>query len=248
MKKKKIARKHIHPIIKPYYSLLRSSIIVSCIGLLLGGIYLFLNTPSGFFLSSNKERVDFNRTTGYYDASGTSANYLGKIVKVPQPIDSIAYANVLGDTTADKRIEVDLTNQRVYAFENGNKVYDFLVSTGKWWPTPTGTFKIWVKYRYVKMSGGSKALGTYYYLPNVPYTMFFYNDQVSKYKGFSLHGTYWHNNFGHPMSHGCVNMKTEEAAQLYEWAMPSTGGKSSVLATTENPGTSVVIYGTTPAN
>jgi len=72
------------------------------------------------------------------------------------------------------------------------------------------------------MSGGSKELGTYYYLPNVPYILFFYNDKVEKKTGYSIHGTYWHNNFGTPMSHGCINMKTSEAEIIYNWADPNT--------------------------
>jgi hypothetical protein len=96
------------------------------------------------------------------------------------------------------------------------------------------------------MEGGSKLLGTYYNLPNVPYTMFFSNDDVLKSSGFGIHGTYWHNNFGHPMSHGCINMKTEEAEQLYEWATPKLNGEQSITATPDNPGTRVIIYGQTP--
>ena len=73
-------------------------------------------------------------------------------------------------------------------------VRTFLVSTGTWLhPTVTGTFYIYVKYRFANMAGPG------YYLPNVPYVMYFY-------KGYGLHGTYWHHNFGHPMSHGCVNL------------------------------------------
>lgn len=119
---------------------------------------------------------------------------------------------------SNKRIEVDLSNQRLYAYENGQKIFDFLISSGTWNRTPTGEFKIWTKIKSQKMSGGSKELGTYFYLPNVPYIMFFYNDQVPKQMGYSTHGTYWHNQFGKPMSHGCINMKTEEAKVLYEWA------------------------------
>ena len=63
--------------------------------------------------------------------------------------------------------------------------------------------------------------------------------------GYSIHGAYWHNNFGHPMSHGCVNMKTEDAEQIYNWANPPTEGNTT-YATKENPGTEVVIYGTAP--
>lgn len=152
---------------------------------------------------------------------------------------------VLGETTGGKRIEVDLTHQRVYAFEGENKVFDFPTSTGKWYPTPTGEFRIWVKLRYTKMEGGNPADNTYYYLPNVPYVMFFANNKIAKSRGFGLHGTYWHNNFGHPMSHGCVNMRTEDVAQLYTWAEPTTGGNTT-YATADNPGTRLVIYGQAP--
>lgn len=157
--------------------------------------------------------------------------------------------SVLGVTSdLPKRIEVDLRNQKVYAFEGTQKVYEFTVSTGKWAPTPVGEFTIWAKVRSQKMSGGDRSLNTYYYLPNVPYVMFFYNNQIGKMRGFSLHGTYWHDNFGHPMSHGCVNMKIADAKTLYEWATPTlTNPKAwSTLASAENPGTKVVIYGETP--
>ncbi|HLD24907.1 MAG TPA: L,D-transpeptidase family protein [Patescibacteria group bacterium] len=152
------------------------------------------------------------------------------------------------DFARDKRIEVDLTHQKVYAFEGNVRVYEFLVSTGKWGWTPTGEFTIWAKVKSQLMSGGSKALHTYYYLPNVPWVMFFYNDSTPKMKGFSFHGTYWHNNFGHPMSHGCINMKIEEAKILYDWATPVVTDEKawSTLATPENPGTNVIIYGETP--
>jgi lipoprotein-anchoring transpeptidase ErfK/SrfK len=107
-------------------------------------------------------------------------------------------------------IDVDLTNQRVYAYEGDVMVNSFIVSTGTWLtPTVTGTYKVYVKYRSASMSGPG------YYLPDVPYIMYFY-------KGYGLHGTYWHNNFGTPMSHGCVNLRTDEAAWLFNWASVGT--------------------------
>lgn len=170
----------------------------------------------------------------------------------PPALSSLMNGNperVLGITSAERRIEVDLSNQKVYAFEGLVKVYEFTVSTGKWARTPTGEFTIWSKVRSQKMSGGSRALHTYYYLPNVPYVMFFYNDEIPKARGFSFHGTYWHDNFGTPMSHGCVNMRTSDAQLLYNWADPLvTDSKTwSTLADSSNPGTRVVIYGTTPS-
>ncbi len=159
-------------------------------------------------------------------------------------------SRILGVTSpTNKRIEVDLAKQKVYAYEGNTKIFDFTVSTGKWGRTPTGTFRIWAKVRSQLMSGGSQSDGTYYYLPNVPYVEFFYNSETPKSMGYSFHGTYWHHNFGHPMSHGCINMRTEDAAKLYDWTTPEvTNPKAwSTIATRDNPGTEVVIYGNPPA-
>jgi lipoprotein-anchoring transpeptidase ErfK/SrfK len=110
----------------------------------------------------------------------------------------------------ERWIDVDLTNQAVYAYEGDAVVNSFIVSTGTWLtPTVTGQYTVYVKYRSAPMTGPG------YYLPNVPYIMYFY-------KSYGLHGTYWHNNFGHQMSHGCVNLRTDDAAWLYNWASVGT--------------------------
>lgn len=107
-------------------------------------------------------------------------------------------------------IDVDLTHQMTYAYEGDTLVNSFLVSTGTWeHPTVTGQYYIYVKYTSASMSGPG------YYLPGVPYVMYFY-------KGYGLHGTYWHSNFGTPMSHGCVNLRTEDAGWLFDWASVGT--------------------------
>lgn len=103
-------------------------------------------------------------------------------------------------------IDVDLSEQRLYAYEGDKVVASFIVSTGvPAHPTVIGKFRIYIKLESTDMSGPG------YYLRNVPYTMYFY-------KGYGIHGTYWHNNFGTPMSHGCVNMRTEDARWLFYWA------------------------------
>lgn len=184
-----------------------------------------------------------------FDSSATTAIFNNEPVALPNQIaNETPLKRVLGIASGEKRIYVDLTNQRLYAYQGDTLVYSFLVSTGKWHPTPTGTFNISLKFRYIKMSGGSVALHTYYYLPNVPYVMFFQNDQYPTYLGYSIHGTYWHNNFGHPMSHGCINMKTEEAALIYEWSGPQLNGKTSARAGKNNPGTLIIIYGKAPSS
>lgn len=150
-------------------------------------------------------------------------------------LQAIKQQRVLGETTDNRWIEVDLSEQKLYAHEGDRIAYQFLVSSGKWAPTPTGEFRIWSKFKYTKMEGGRKEINTYYYLPNVPYTQFFY-------KGYGLHGTYWHNNFGHPMSHGCVNLATPDAEKLFYWTSPVLGDKSSVSASKDNLGTKVIIH------
>lgn len=107
-------------------------------------------------------------------------------------------------------IDVDLTHQMVYAYEGDTIVNSFVVSTGtSMTPTVTGKFKIWIKLKKTNMSGPG------YYLADVPYTMYFY-------KGYGLHGTYWHSNFGTPMSHGCVNLSIPDAEWLFYWASEGT--------------------------
>lgn len=152
---------------------------------------------------------------------------------------------VLGtsDPAAKKHIFVDLSQQKLYAYEDDRLFMETSISSGKWFPTPTGEFDIWVKLRATRMSGGVG--DDYYDLPNVPYVLFFYNKDVSQATGFSLHGAYWHNNFGHPMSHGCVNMRQTDAEKLYHWANPVTTGPTT-YADRENKGTKVTIYGEAP--
>jgi lipoprotein-anchoring transpeptidase ErfK/SrfK len=95
-------------------------------------------------------------------------------------------------------------------YEGNDVVRSFVVSTGTWqYPTVTGQFRIYVMYRYADMTGPG------YHLPDVPYVMYFY-------EGYGLHGTYWHNNFGTPMSHGCVNFSIPDAGWLFNWSSIGT--------------------------
>jgi lipoprotein-anchoring transpeptidase ErfK/SrfK len=124
-----------------------------------------------------------------------------------QPVGNAPLPPVQSD---QRWVDVDLTHQRAYAYQGTQVVRSFIVSTGiSIYPTVTGQYHIYVKYRYADMRGVG------WFLPDVPYTMYFY-------KGYGLHGTYWHHNFGTPMSHGCVNMKTEDAAWLFDFASVGT--------------------------
>lgn len=114
----------------------------------------------------------------------------------------------------ERWVDVNLTTQTLRAFEGDTVVFTTLISSGTWdHPTVTGQFRIWLTYRSQTMDGS--LLGYDYYLEDVPYVMYFYQD-------YALHGTFWHNNFGTPMSHGCVNMETNDAAWMYNFVSIGT--------------------------
>lgn len=113
-------------------------------------------------------------------------------------------------TSNGKAIVVSVNTQRIYAFENGQLVRSHLVSTGlPKTPTVLGDYSVYVKYVADDMSGPD------YFLPQVPYTMYFH-------QGYAIHGTYWHNQFGRPMSHGCVNLPVGESEWFFQWAEVGT--------------------------
>jgi LysM repeat protein len=138
--------------------------------------------------------------------------YTGQVLTIPNgPVSAPAPAaaapppaNAPGATiVGGKQIVVVLSQQTVYAYENGQLLRQFVVSTGlPATPTVQGDYAIYVKYDSTRMTGPD------YDLPGVPW--------------YGFHGTYWHNNFGNPMSHGCVNMRTPEAEWLYMWAPVGT--------------------------
>lgn len=125
----------------------------------------------------------------------------------------------------DKRIDVSLGTQTLTAFEYEQIVFQTKISSGiataRQNPgdlstkTPVGEFRIITKYPSKHMGNGSLfATPDDYELPGVPWTSFFHE------AGYAFHGTYWHDNFGTPMSRGCVNMRIEEAKWLFRWARP----------------------------
>ena len=125
-----------------------------------------------------------------------------------------------------KRIEVSISRQELVAFENDVEVFRTNVSTGipdsRHIPgliptsTPTGEFNVYSKMPSKHMGDGNVTSDIEAYeLPGVPWTTFFAPN------GVAFHGTYWHKNYGVPMSHGCVNMRTEEALWVYRWTTPA---------------------------
>lgn len=181
--------------------------------------------------------------TAEVDDSEKIGIFEGKEIVVPK----IAYAesygrNVLGVSNPERWIEVDISEQKLKAWDGNTLFLETLVSTGlPWYATPLGEFRIQYKIRATKMEGGQ---GKYYYnLPGVPFVMFFGNDKLSWGRGYGLHGAYWHNEFGTRRSHGCVNLPVPVAEQLYNWTSPTVPeGKNLIKADDSNPGTRVVIH------
>ncbi len=145
----------------------------------------------------------------------------------------------IGDfpTLTEKWVDVDLSHQRMTAYEGTKPVYTAYISSGKAsTPTVTGVFRIWAKISSQTMSGGSVAAGDYYNLPGVPWVAYFYKD-------YALHGAYWHARFGTPTSHGCVNLTIRDAEWLYNWMTPDNPGRGWYTTDkSDQLGTMVVVH------
>ena len=114
----------------------------------------------------------------------------------------------------ERWIDVNLSTQTLNAFEGNKLVFSTLISSGlPAYPTVTGQFRIYLEYQIQTMDG--RTLGYDYVVEDVPWVMYFFED-------YAIHGAYWHNNFGYPMSHGCVNMSVAEAKWIYDWASIGT--------------------------
>lgn len=132
-------------------------------------------------------------------------------------------AKVTPDTTrpdgveADRWISINLFEQTLAVYDQGQLVFATLVSSGLpgWWTRP-GNFQVYSKLERDDMTGAFAAnRSDYYYLQDVPWVLYF--DQAR-----AMHGAYWHNGFGYPRSHGCVNLSPTDAHWLYDWASEGT--------------------------
>lgn len=117
-------------------------------------------------------------------------------------------------TTTKKRIVVSVSEEKLYAYDGDVLFMEEPISTGlEFTPTPRGTFTVFEKTPSRFMQGPIPGVSDQKYdLPGVPWDLYFTKD------GAVIHGAYWHNNFGKPWSHGCVNLSPENAEKLYMWA------------------------------
>jgi hypothetical protein len=145
---------------------------------------------------------------------------IGKVLPVERPpmVDTFRW------------ISVDLYEQVGIAYEGSTPVFTTLVSSGlSEWPTNEGLFHIYARYERTTMSG-AEGKPDFYYLEEVPWTMYFDDD-------IALHGTYWHDGFGYRHSHGCVNLSITDAEWLYRWT-----AQEDDWITQRDLGTAVYVY------
>lgn len=138
--------------------------------------------------------------------------YAGQELVIPDPTltPPANYGQPVGAPATDRYIVVELSAQRIQAFQGDTLMRESIVSTGlPGTPTVLGEYAIYSKLVEQTMYGPG------YYLPGVQWVMYFY-------QGYAIHGTYWHNNFGQPMSHGCVNLPNDEARWFFEFAQIGT--------------------------
>src|SRR6266540_4096095 len=146
-----------------------------------------------------------------------------------RPIPFDEWSPITSDIPSeDKRIEVNLTTQVLTAFERDKVMLKTNISSGITTvrsnpkalstKTPSGEFRILSKYPSKHMGNGNLFAGPEdYELPGVPWTCFFHE------AGYAFHGTYWHDNFGTPMSRGCINMRIDDAKWFFRWVRPLHG-------------------------
>ncbi len=149
----------------------------------------------------------------------------------------------LSPDAEDKRIEVNLRYQTLSCYENNREVYFCLISSGAKfdaqgnpvdkWSTPVGAHPIWRKVLSLHMSGGTTGGG--YDLPGIGWTTLFAGN------GVAIHATFWHSNYGEPMSHGCVNARPEDAKWIFRWTTPHVPYDPGDITVSMPGGTSVKV-------
>jgi lipoprotein-anchoring transpeptidase ErfK/SrfK len=147
-----------------------------------------------------------------------------------------------GVPAAKKLIDISISQQTLTAYEDDVEVFKTKISSGLNrqregeipWKTPSGEFHVRSKMPSQRMGDDpitSDVSG--YVLPGVPWVSYFHET------GVAIHGTYWHDNYGVPMSHGCVNMRPEEALWVYRWCTPThQNGKREM----RGQGTKVIVH------
>lgn len=161
----------------------------------------------GFVFSSSALAQSIEGSEALYSAAASSS-----AIEIGQADSSAWVEASVHDLqqSSEQWIQIDLSEQRLTAWEGDTPVFSTEVSTGRVSDsTPVGVYAVQEKYRTARMQGESQ--GKTYDIPDVPYTMYFSGS-------YAIHGAYWHDQFGNPVSSGCVNVPIEGAAWLFDWA------------------------------
>lgn len=159
-------------------------------------------------------KVGFDEWLRYPDRLPNDLYVAADFVRAFEDEGSVELAAGVEPFRSDKRIVVDRSEQKLYAYEGDRLFMEESVSTGlDLTPTPRGQFTIFRKTPSRYMQGPIPDISDDLYdLPGVPWNLYF------THQGGAIHGAYWHDSFGEQWSHGCVNMPLDKARQLYEWA------------------------------
>lgn len=138
----------------------------------------------------------------------------------------------------EKTIEIDLTEQELFCYEDGQLVYSTMVSSGgEGFGTPRGEHHVVLKQPSRHMYGDENlADPNFFDLPGVPWDTFFTT------LGHAIHGTYWHSDYGRVRSHGCVNVSPEAAKWIYRWSGPVAPYESDFVPGDKSNGTPVTVF------
>ena len=161
----------------------------------------------------------------WYQCDGASGNGLWVRAEHMRPISPDEFLPISPDVPAEsKRIDVDVTKQIATAYESDKRVFTARVATGanfrlangtvNYFRTIPGDHRVYLKCASQHMIGGTVGDTDYYDLPGIAWCSYFTAS------GIAFHGTYWHNDYGLPRSHGCVNMLPEDAKWVFRWTMP----------------------------
>lgn len=208
---------------KPSFAILSLSLLrhwaFAVVASLVWSLPVLLNTQAAQAQTdeTSADWSDSTSSTSDADLAATSPQSADANSSTSAPADNSQWVEAwISDLrqSSQQWIQIDISDQRLTAWEGDTPVYSIIVSTGRSSDaTPTGVYSIQTKYRTARMQGESQ--GKQYDIPDVPYTMYFSGS-------YAIHGAYWHSSFGDPVSSGCINVPVEGAAWLFDWAGTGT--------------------------
>jgi hypothetical protein len=218
--------------------------------------FITATKASKYDFDSDQKKISVNGAAPRFTAVGlTGATTTNKTIVYRQTTEGWWMKAIDGTITeqgprpadlapGEKWIDVNLTRKTMVALEGDKPIFATLISPGKKssikekdHSTIQGTFRIREKHIAVTMDGDGKAASDLpYSIEDVPYVQYFEGS-------YALHAAFWHNNFGHEMSHGCVNLSPLDAKRVFFWSEPHLPrGWHAVWSTPENRGTIVVVH------